>query len=154
MRSMWLRRREAEEPMRIRRAAIPAAIAAGGVVGAVARYALSATWPAAAGQFPWTTFVINVTGSACLGFLLRFIIERMPRDRFGRSVLCTGVLGAYTTFSTFALEAVLLGKDGHTVTGIAYVVASMVASLAAVVVGTLVARFTLKAERWMSEARS
>jgi CrcB protein len=131
-----------------------AAIALGGVAGALARYGLSAAWPTGSGRFPWITFVINVTGSAALGCLLTFIVERLPRDRLARPLLCTGLLGAYTTYSTFAVEAVLLGKDGHAVAGIAYVLTSVGAGLAAVVFGVAVARGLLRAERRFSEGRA
>ncbi|HXY43949.1 MAG TPA: fluoride efflux transporter CrcB [Acidimicrobiales bacterium] len=134
--------------------AIGAAVAAGGTVGAVTRYLLSTLWPTAAGRFPWATFVINVSGSLCLGFLLRFMAERLPRDRFSRAVLCTGGLGAYTTFSTFAVEAVLLARDGRGLEGIGYVLASVGASLAAVVLGTLAAGLALGPERRVTGLRS
>ena len=94
--------------------AIPAAIALGGMIGAVARYAVANAWPAPAGRFPWSTFVVNVSGSICLGFLLRLIVERLPRHRFARPLLCTGLLGGYTTFSTFAVEASFLALERRT----------------------------------------
>lgn len=136
------------------RLAIPAAIAGGGVFGAVARYVLMAAWPTPSGHIPWVTFVINVSGSACLGFLLRFIAERLPQNRLARPVLCTGLLGAYTTFSTFAVEAVLLARDGHAAAGVAYVLASVAAGLAAALLGGGAAGLVLSAERWIAEARS
>ncbi|MGO8876905.1 MAG: fluoride efflux transporter FluC [Acidimicrobiales bacterium] len=137
-----------------RRLAIAAAIAGGGMLGAVARYALMAAWPVTAGSFPWVTLVVNVSGSACLGFLLRYIGERLPRQRFARPVLCTGLLGAYTTFSTLAVETALLAKDGHTAVAVAYVLASVIAGLLAIALGIATAALVLTAERRIIEARS
>lgn len=134
---------------RRRQLAVPATVACGGVIGAVARYALSATWPVATGQFPWATFLVNVSGSAVLGCALRLLAERFPRDRLLRPMLCTGLIGAYTTFSTLAVQAVLLARAGDTATGALYVLASTAAGLAAVVLGLTAAGTAMRTERFL-----
>ncbi len=89
------------------------AIALGGMIGATARYKL-ATWiTVPAGTFPWATFWTNLSGSFVLGFLLVLLLERFPPTRYARAFAGTGVLGAYTTFSTFSVETDVLIKDGH-----------------------------------------
>ena len=65
------------------------------------------------------------------------LIERFPPSRYARAFAGTGVLGAYTTFSTFSVETDLLVKDGHVGTAIAYVVASLVAGIAAAWLGVV-----------------
>jgi CrcB protein len=148
-----LRRRLEEEPMnrtgRRRQLAVPAAVACGGVIGAVARSYLSATWPTGSGQFPWTTLFVNVSGSALLGCALRLLAERFPRDRLLRPMLCTGLIGAYTTFSTFAVQAVLLARAGDATTGVLYVLGSVAAGIAAVVLGLTAAGAVMRTERFL-----
>jgi CrcB protein len=117
-----------------------AAIALGAMPGAAARYGLSLLVPTHPGGFPWTTFWTNLSGSFALGFLLVVLVERFPPSRSTRAFAGTGFLGAYTTFSTFSVEADLLLKDGHLATATAYVTASLVVGLAAAFGGMLAAR--------------
>ena len=117
-----------------------AAIAAGGALGAPARYALSGLVHVGEGGVPWATFGINVSGSFALGLVLILVIERFPPSRYPQPFFATGFLGAYTTFSTFAVEIDLLIKDGHLLTALVYAAASLSAGLAAVWAGTAVAR--------------
>lgn len=130
---------------------IVGSLAVGGSVGAVARYAISLALPTVTGRFPWGTFVINISGSFVLGFLLIILIEQFPMGRLARPVIGTGVIGAYTTFSTFMVEAVLLVRAGDPGLALAYLVASLVLGLVAVWVGMLGARVVLRAERWLQE---
>ena len=104
-------------------------IAAGGMLGATARFKLAEALPTAAGQFPWATFWTNLSGSFLLGFLLILLLERFPPTRYVRPFLATGILGAYTTMSTYTVETALLLKDGHTATGLLYGLGSIVAGL-------------------------
>jgi len=124
------------------------AIAAGGMIGATLRYKLATLIHVPAGGFPWATFWTNVSGSLVLGFLLVLLIERFPPTRYARAFAGTGVLGAYTTFSTFSVETDVLVKDGHVGIAGAYVVASLVVGLGAAVSGIALARrLTSRRER-------
>jgi CrcB protein len=118
------------------------AIALGGMLGASARFELNQALPTAAGTFPWATFLENVSGSFVLGALLVLILERFPPTRYLRPFLATGVLGAYTTMSTYLVETALLLKGRHFVTAAAYLLGSLAAGLAAAYAGIIVARLT------------
>jgi CrcB protein len=109
--------------------AIVVGVGIGGVFGAVARYAVSLALPTTTGNFPWSTFAVNVSGSVVLGFLLVMVAERFPRGRMTRAVVGTGVIGAYTTFSTFEVDAVNLLRAGRPATAAVYVMASVIAGL-------------------------
>ncbi len=119
---------------------IVAAVAAGGALGAPARYEISLAVHVAPGTFPWATFWINVSGSLVLGVLLTLIIERWPATRFVRPFFAVGFLGAYTTWSTFMVDTDVLAKDGHVAIAIAYVVASLVVGLSAAYAGIVLGR--------------
>lgn len=114
-----------------------AAIAAGGALGAPARYEMTRLIHVAKGGFPWATFWTNVSGSLVLGFLLVLIIERFPPSRYLRPFFATGFLGAYTTFSTFMVDTATLTKDGDVGMAATYLVASVVVGLAAVWLGIM-----------------
>lgn len=115
-------------------------IAAGGIVGALARYEIAQVIHVRPGGFPWATFVTNVTGSFLMGLLGVVLLERLAPSRYVRPLLTTGFLGAFTTYSTFAVEADLLVRDGHALVGLAYVVATASAGLVAVWAGMACAR--------------
>jgi CrcB protein len=123
-----------------RRPAVLAAVAAGGALGAPARYGIALAVEVTPGTFPWGTFWINVSGSFALGVVLAVLLARFPADRFVRPFLATGFLGAYTTYSTFAVETDLLVRNGHTGVAVAYVAASVVAGFAAAGAGIGVGR--------------
>ncbi|MGH8986006.1 MAG: fluoride efflux transporter CrcB [Acidimicrobiia bacterium] len=127
-------------PHRRLRPAIILTVAAGGAVGATARYELGSSFEVASGSFPWVTFAVNVSGSFLLGLLLTFVLERWPPTQYVRPFLAIGVLGTYTTFSTYSVEADLLFKDGHVAVGVVYVLASPAAGGVAVYLGILTAR--------------
>jgi len=119
-----------------------AAIALGGALGAPARYGVAEIVHVAPGSFPWATFWTNVSGSFALGAMLALVLERFPPTRYVRPFVATGFLGAYTTYSTFAVETDLLVKDGHAGIGLVYAVASLVAGFVAVWAGIVAARST------------
>ena len=121
-------------------APVLAAIALGGALGAPARYAVAQLVHVAPGTFPWATFWTNVSGSFALGVVLALVLQRFPPTRYLRPFLATGFLGAYTTYSTFAVETDLLVKDGHAAIGMAYVAASVIGGLIAVWAGIVAAR--------------
>jgi len=110
------------------------AIAIGGALGAPARYGIGEAVHVSPGTFPWATFAINVTGCLVIGLLAVVLTNRIEHPLV-RPFLVTGFLGAYTTFSTFAVDVDVLGKDGHVGMAAAYVVASVAIGLAAVVTG-------------------
>ena len=116
------------------------AIAAGGALGAPARYGVGQLLPTTAGAFPWSTFVVNITGSFALGVVLAVLVRRLPGRQLVRPFVATGFLGAYTTYSTFAVETAVLGKDGHAAMAAAYVGASLAVGLAAVTAGMWLAK--------------
>jgi fluoride exporter len=116
------------------------AIALGGALGAPARYGVAQLVHVAPGTFPWATFWTNVSGCLALGFVFIVVLDRFPPTRYVRPFLATGFLGAYTTYSTFAVEADLLVKDGHSGIALAYVVASVLGGFAAVWAGIALAR--------------
>ena len=108
------------------RRAVLIAVAAGGAFGAPARFEVTELIHVAKGTFPWGTFGINVSGSFALGVLLRCLNGRTRLLAF----LTTGFLGAFTTFSTFAVEADRLVKDGHPALAGGYILASVGVGLA------------------------
>ncbi len=110
----------------------PIAVAAGGAVGSWLRWGTSADYPVAAGTFPVTTLVINVAGAALLGVVLVVLLDRRPSHPGWHALLGTGFLGAFTTFSTFAVEVVELTRTGDVVTAVVYATASVVLGLAAI----------------------
>jgi CrcB protein len=108
-------------------------VAVAGALGAYGRYRLSEAIAARRpGAFPWGTFVVNLTGAFALGVLVGLGVS-------GDALLVagTGFLGAYTTFSTWMLEAVRVGEDGAVATMARYLAGSMLAGLAAAAVGWL-----------------
>lgn len=112
-------------------------VAGAGAVGVALRYGLSV----ALGRegFPWVTLAINVTGSLLLGLLLGLTAAHDPRPPVA-AVLGTGLLGGFTTFSTFSVEAVDLLREGRTGAALAYVVASVLAGVGAAALGFALAR--------------
>jgi CrcB protein len=102
------------------------AVAVGGVVGALARDGLTRAVAAPAGGFPWATFAINLSGSLLLGLLVGALVTRPGAPRWLRPLLGTGVLGGYTTFSTFAVETDRLVSLGHADVAAGYAVATLV----------------------------
>lgn len=119
-----------------------AAIALGGMIGATARFKLAAAIPAGPGHFPWGTFCANVSGSFVLAFSLIVLLERFPPTRYLRPFLATGILGAYTTMSTYLVETALLIKDRHVATGLLYGIGSLVAGVLLAYAGIVAARLT------------
>ena len=114
-------------------------IAVGGALGTLARYGLARAFPVAAGTFPTTTLAINVAGAFLLAVLLETLTRRGTPDHWLRLLVGVGVLGAFTTFSTFAAELALLWRDGDELLAVAYAVGSVAGGCAAVMVGLLAA---------------
>lgn len=106
------------------------AVGAGGAIGAVARYAVGALSLRLLGpNFPWGTLAVNFAGSALMGLFIAWLAAKEPHSSAMRAFVATGVLGGFTTFSTFALDAVTLYRDKSlTIAGI-YVAASVILSI-------------------------
>lgn len=116
------------------------AVAAGGAIGAPARYAIEFAHPARVGGFPFATFAINVSGALTLGFFLVMVVEGTPRALYLRPFVATGILGAFTTFSTLAVEIVVLAKDGHVPMAVVYAATSIAVGLVAARTGLSIGR--------------
>ncbi len=116
------------------------AVMAGGAFGALARYQLAQALPVSANAFPWATFWTNLSGAFVLAVFMTIALERRPRASALAPFLAVGVLGAYTTFSTLAVETATLVKDGHAPLGIGYLLASVGAGLALTYLGIQVGR--------------
>ncbi|MEQ8965658.1 MAG: fluoride efflux transporter CrcB [Azospirillaceae bacterium] len=108
------------------------AIALGGAVGAVGRYlAMSAVGHWMGHGFPWGTLAVNVAGSAAMGVLIEASALVWSPSPAVRALIVVGVLGAFTTFSTFSLDAVFLLERGRFAAAAAYVAGSVVLCVAA-----------------------
>ncbi|MEW2175429.1 fluoride efflux transporter CrcB [Streptomyces sp. NPDC005406] len=112
--------------------AVVAVVALGGATGASARYGAALLWPTATGGFPWTTLVVNVLGCAVIGVFMVVISEAWAAHRLVRPFFGTGVLGGFTTFSTYAVDIERLVDGGRARTGLAYLALTLLAALAAV----------------------
>ncbi|MCK9823516.1 CrcB family protein [Nocardioides cavernae] len=124
-----------------------AVIAAGGALGSVARWAVGEALPADSHGFPWSTFVENCTGAFALGALMVLVLDVWPPHRYLRPFLGVGVLGGYTTFSTYMLDARGLLAAGHEVTAFAYLAGTLLVGLLAVWLGIVGARATVAGAR-------
>jgi fluoride exporter len=116
-----------------------ASIAVGGGLGTVARYGLSVAFPAGHG-FPWAIFAVNVSGSFLLGVLMVYLLEIWPPRRFVRPFLAVGLIGGYTTFSTYAGGVLTLLTGGAPALANAYALSSLLGALVAVWCGVHAAR--------------
>ncbi|GLW32000.1 fluoride efflux transporter FluC [Actinoplanes regularis] len=112
-----------------------AAVAAGGALGAFARYAIGTTWPHTPADFPWATWSINVSGCFLIGVLYTLLARFRPGHRLTRLFLGTGVLGGYTTFSTAEVEV----QRAVPAVAVIYLAATIVGALLAVWAGSSLA---------------
>jgi len=113
-------------------AAMLATIAAGGATGAAARYLIGATWPTPATGFPVGTLAINVLGCALIGVLMVLITEVWGGRRLIRAFLGTGVLGGFTTFSTYTVDIQRLVVGAHVDTALLYLALTPISAILAV----------------------
>ncbi len=115
-------------------------VAFGGAVGSVLRYGVGKLMgPMADAHVPWHTFAVNVSGSFVLGMLIA-LAARQGWPGWWRPLLAIGLLGGYTTFSTFSLESMELVLRGSQVTGVLYAAASVLAGVLAAYGGLLAGR--------------
>ncbi len=118
-----------------------AAIGVGGAIGAMARHAVNKAALAAFGPaFPWGTLMVNVAGSLCLGVIAALLAAKPGESALLRGFLAVGVLGAFTTFSTFALDAVSLFRERSIWIAAAYAAGSLTCSIFAFVAGWTITR--------------
>lgn len=117
------------------------AVAFGGAFGAVARYLINIS-PLAAmfDKFPFHTFLINITGSFLIGFLLIIFTDKYTENENLRLALTVGFLGAFTTFSTFELEIFELIRERFFVTAFAYLSSSVLVGFVGVAAGIWLAK--------------
>jgi CrcB protein len=116
------------------------AAALGGALGSLARWGLGRALPHSAGAWPTATLLVNLTGCLLLGLLAFALFTRHPRSPWLRPFLGTGVLGGWTTFSTFAVDAVQLADAGRGVAAVGYVLVSVVGGVLAAAVGVRLGR--------------
>ncbi|MFF2143478.1 fluoride efflux transporter CrcB [Kitasatospora sp. NPDC058190] len=109
-----------------------AVVAVGGAIGAVARYAAGLGWETGPTAFPWTTLLINVVGCAVIGVFLVAITEGRPAHPLLRPFFGTGVLGGFTTFSTYSVDIRRLLEAGRPGPGLAYLGLTLLGALGAV----------------------
>ncbi|TCM51641.1 fluoride efflux transporter CrcB [Kribbella sp. VKM Ac-2568] len=121
-------------PAEVRASELPVvtAIAIGGAIGASARYLVELAWPTSSGSLPWATFMINMVGCALIGVLMVLVSEVWMTHRLVRPFLGTGILGGFTTFSTYAVDIQGLLNDGHPVTALLYLAITVIGALAVV----------------------
>ena len=115
-------------------------IALGGAIGAALRYLVSlAMLNVLGGEFPWGTLTVNILGSLAAGFLWGMLGDSAGSERT-QALFFVGLLGAFTTFSAYALESLQLFQDGRWGVAAATVLANNVGALLAAIVGYTVAR--------------
>lgn len=125
-------------------ATVVAVIALGGALGACARYGLLSAFPETSGEVPWTIMSINVSGSLALGFVLFILLQRKHQAKLLRFFIATGVIGAYTTFSTFTVQVVQAAQHGQVLLAGTYLAASLILGLGAVITGNALAAQLLR----------
>lgn len=119
-------------------------IGAGGALGSLARWGVGELLPWSGDAFPWATFVENITGGFALGMLMVFLLDVWPPHRYLRPFLGVGLLGGYTTFSTYMLESRDLLVGDQAATAFMYLASSLVAGLTAVWLGIFSARAAVR----------
>jgi CrcB protein len=113
----------------------------GAALGGAARFFVGTVVSARfSGRFPLGTFLINVTGSFGIGLLMTILTERYTPHPYWRLLLVVGVLGGYTTFSSFEWETLFAARNGSGWIGLAYILSSVIIGYMAVWLGAFIAR--------------
>lgn len=142
---------EAAPEARVRRRAwrghpaiVPAVIASGGALGALARHGLSVAFPHTPDEMPWATLSINASGCLLIGVVMVLFTEAWPDQRLLRPFVGVGVLGGYTTFSTYTVDirhAIAANAPG---TALVYLGLTIAGAMLAVVAGSVLTRALLR----------
>ena len=116
-------------------------VALGGAIGSAARYGVN-VWSGRllGGEFPWHTLLVNILGCLVMGILIELMALKLNVGNEMRAFLTTGILGGFTTFSAFSLDALTLWERGQAASAFTYVAASVLLSLAAIAAGLALAR--------------
>jgi fluoride exporter len=122
-------------------------ISAGGVLGAFGRYGISAAWPHAPGEFAWSTWTVNVSGCWLIGVVMALATEVFTGRRLLRPFLGVGVLGGYTTFSTYIADIDQAATAGAAGIALAYLAATLISAMLAVWTGATTTQWALRAGR-------
>jgi CrcB protein len=113
----------------------------GGGLGATLRHVINMTCVRCMGAaFPWGTFIINITGSTVMGLIAGYLAYKGEASQPWRLFLMTGILGGYTTFSAFSLDTAVLYERGELGLALAYVLGSVVLSIAGLFAGLALVR--------------
>jgi CrcB protein len=115
-------------------------IALGGMIGASARHELELVWPASPERWPWATFVTNVSGCVLIGMLMVHVVEVGRAHPLLRPFVGVGLLGGYTTFSTYAVQTQRLWMHHQRATSLLYLILTPALAMVGVVVGVVAAR--------------
>ncbi len=117
------------------------AIALGGALGSLARHFLSSSiYTLTGSKFPWGILAVNVLGGFLMGLIVEFGALKWNLSNEARAFLTTGILGGFTTFSTFSLDAALLMQRGEGLAAFFYVLLSVVGSIGALFAGLILVR--------------
>lgn len=116
------------------------AVALGGALGSLARYALGLLCRAAVPGFPLATLTVNAVGGLCIGLIFALTATRPDTPEWLRTGLITGVLGGFTTFSAFSLETLLLWQEGRSLLALANIALNLLLALGGCALGLWLGR--------------
>lgn len=142
--------RRSLDPRQVRLAGV---IALGGAAGALLRWGIGEEWPVRTGAFPWSTLAINVAGCLAIGVLMVLMEEVLAGRIYVRPLLGVGLLGGFTTFSTFAVETHVL-LDDHPLLALTYYFGTPAAAILAAILGAALATAALTARASLASRRS
>jgi CrcB protein len=128
-------------------------IAVGGAAGALLRWRIGEEWPVRSGAFPWSTLAINVAGCLAIGVLMVLMEEVLAGRVYVRPLLGVGLLGGFTTFSTFAVETHTLLGD-NPLLALTYYFGTPAAAVLAAILGAALTTAALTARASLPSRRS
>ncbi len=141
-------------PLSTARRQVLAVIAVGGVLGAEARFGVSTLLPHDVAGFPWATLVVNASGCLLIGVLMTLIVDAAPPHRLLRPFVGVGILGGYTTFSTYTVDIQHLLTAGRPAVAVGYLAGTAVVALAAVWAGVALTRVSTRHASSRAESRA